>query len=66
MVQVNLPLAISSDAQLYNTSNPSYGGAVVAFTDPEGIRSDLNLSCSELLVMSRLERPSASNSLEIN
>jgi 5'-nucleotidase len=35
-------------AQLYNTSNPSYGGAMVAFTNPEGIRFDLNLRGSEL------------------
>jgi 5'-nucleotidase len=26
-----------ADAQLYNTSNPNYGGAVAAFTNPEGI-----------------------------
>jgi 5'-nucleotidase len=37
-----------ADAQLYNTSKPSYGGAVVAFTNPEGIRSRLNLSGSKL------------------
>ncbi len=36
-----------ADAQLYYTHNPSYGGADVAFTNPEGIRSDLNLSGSE-------------------
>ncbi len=30
-----------ADAQLYNTSNLSYGGAVVAFANPEGIRSNL-------------------------
>jgi len=37
-----------ADTQLYNTSKPSYGGAVVAFTNPEGIRSSLNLSGSKL------------------
>jgi 5'-nucleotidase len=37
-----------ADAQLYNTSNPNYGGAVAAFTNPEGIRSSLNLSGSKL------------------
>ena len=37
-----------ADAQLYNTSNPSYGGAVVAFTNPKGICSDLNLRGSDL------------------
>jgi len=36
-----------ADAQLYYTHNLSYGCADVAFTDPEGIRSDLNLSGSE-------------------
>ena len=37
-----------ADAQLYNTSNPNYGGAVVAFTNPESIRSNLILSGSKL------------------
>jgi len=37
-----------ADAQLYATANQSYGGAVVAFTNPEGIRSNLNLSGSKL------------------
>ena len=30
-----------ADVQLYNTANLSYGGAVVAFANPEGIRSKL-------------------------
>ncbi len=38
-----------ADAQLYATSNPNcYGGAVVAFTNPGGIRSNLILSGSKL------------------
>jgi 5'-nucleotidase len=36
-----------ADAQLNYTHNPSYGGADVAFTNPESIRSNLNLSGSE-------------------
>jgi 5'-nucleotidase len=36
-----------ADAQLNYTHNPSCGGADVAFTNPEGIRSNLNLSGSE-------------------
>jgi 5'-nucleotidase len=36
-----------ADAQLHYTHSPSYGGADVAFMNPEGIRSDLNLSGSE-------------------
>jgi 5'-nucleotidase len=38
-----------ADAQLYATYNPNcYGGAVVAFTNPGGIRSNLILSGSKL------------------
>lgn len=38
-----------ADAQLYATSNPNcYGGAVVAFANPGGIRSNLILSGSKL------------------
>ncbi|AKB76491.1 5'-nucleotidase [Methanosarcina horonobensis HB-1 = JCM 15518] len=43
---------IVADAQLYATSNSSYGGDVVAFTNPGGIRADLvydQLSDGELL-----------------
>ena len=36
-----------ADAQFNYTHNPSYGGADVAFMNPEGIRSNLNLSGSE-------------------
>jgi len=36
-----------ADAQLNYTHNPSCGGADVAFTNPEGIRSNLNLNGSE-------------------
>lgn len=32
---------IIADTQLYATSNPDYGGAVVAFTNPGGIRANL-------------------------
>jgi 5'-nucleotidase len=32
---------VIADAQLYSTSNSSYGSAVVAFTNPGGIRADL-------------------------
>ena len=32
---------VIADAQLYATSNPEDGGAVVAFTNPGGIRADL-------------------------
>lgn len=32
---------IIADAQLYATSDPGYGGAVVAFTNPGGIRANL-------------------------
>lgn len=42
---------VIADAQLYATSNSSNGGAVIAFTNPGGIRADLvydQLSGSEL------------------
>jgi 5'-nucleotidase len=42
---------IIADSQLYATSSPNYGSAVVAFTNPGGIRSDLvyqQLSGNEL------------------
>lgn len=32
---------VIADAQLYSTSNPSDGGAVIAFANPGGIRADL-------------------------
>ncbi len=32
---------VIADAQLYATSNPGYGGAVIAFTNPGGIRANL-------------------------
>jgi len=32
---------VVANAQLYATSNPDYGGAVVAFTNPGGIRANL-------------------------
>ena len=34
---------VIADAQLYATSNPDYGSAVVAFTNPGGIRTDLSI-----------------------
>jgi 5'-nucleotidase len=42
---------VIADAQLYATSNPNYGGAVIAFTNPGGIRANLiydQVSGSEL------------------
>jgi 5'-nucleotidase len=50
-----------ADAQLYNNSNPSYGGAVVAFTNPEGILSNLKRVEINLQLISRMVRLSVSN-----